>query len=142
MPKVKSSPTQAEDFDLDNIDFALQTFGEFLRCIRTARRVSIRDFEERVHKTRSYLSDIERGKSKPPDRELLDAMIEQLNLTDYPIIVNRLYDLAAIGRNVVPDDLRDWIMEDTTHRDLLRKCRDKKLTSAQVNGLLKIVEDM
>ncbi len=142
MAKVKSADVQAEGLNLNDVDFTLQTFGEFLRSVRKARRVSIREFEEQVHKTRAYLSDIERGKNKPPDRELLDIMIKQLNLADFPSIVNRLYDLAAVGRNVVPDDLRGWIMEDEVHRDLLRKCRDKKLTSAQMNGLLKIVEDM
>lgn len=69
-------------------------------------------------------------------------MIEQLDLTNFPSVVNWLYDLATIGGNVVPDDFRSWIMEDATHRDLLRKCRDKKLTSAQIDGLLKIVEEM
>lgn len=142
MAKVKAADAQAEGLNLSDVDFTLQTFGEFLRSVRKARQVSIREFEELVHKTRAYLSDIERGKSKPPDRELLDMMIEKLNLADFPNIINRLYDLAAVGRNVVPDDMKDWIMQDEIHRDLLRKCRDKKLTSAQVDGLLKIVEEM
>lgn len=142
MPKIKAADAQDESFNLSDIDFTLQTFGEFLRSVRRAKRVSIRDFEEQVHKTRAYLSDIERGKSKPPDRELLDIMIEQLNLSDFPSIINRLYDLAAVGRNIVPDDVKEWIMQDEAHRKLLRKCRDKKLTSAQMNGLLKIVEEM
>ncbi|MEG3058987.1 helix-turn-helix domain-containing protein [Anaerorhabdus sp.] len=142
MAKVKAADVQVEGLSLSDVDFTLQTFGEFLRSVRKARRVSIREFEERVHKTRAYLSDIERGKSKPPDQELLGMMIEQLNLEGIPNVINRLYDLAAVERNAVPDDLKTWIMADATHRDLLRKCRDKKLTSAQVNGLLKIVEDM
>lgn len=130
------------DLDLAALDFTLQNFGEFLRHVRQTRGVSIRDFEEAVGKTRAYISDIERGKNKPPDKALLDLMIEKLNLNEYPRIVNKLYDLAAVGRNAVPDDLKDWIMEDTAHRELLRACRDKHLTPAQMSGLLKVVEDM
>lgn len=142
MQKNKDAPASVEDLNIESVDFSLRTFGGFLRSVREARRISLRDFEDKVHKTRAYLSDIERGKNKPPDKALLDIMIEQLNVTQYPKIVSQLYDLAAVERNAVPDDLKPWIMAEAMHRELLRKCRDKKLTSAQVNGLLKIVEDM
>lgn len=142
MPKMNSTDSPHLKLDLEDVDFTLQTFGSFLRSVRKAKDISIREFEDQIHKTRAYLSDIELGKSKPPDKELLDLMIKQLGVAEHPKIVNRLYDLAAVERNAVPDDLKLWIMEDAAHRDLVRKCRDKKLTSAQVVGLLKIVEDM
>jgi len=143
----RSTPLDKElalscNLDLNTLDFSLQTFGEFLRHVRSARQVSIRDFEDSIGKTRVYISDIERGKNKPPDKELLDLMILKLNIKDYPRVVNRLYDLAAIERNTVPDDLKDWIMADAGHREFLRKCRDRKLTSAQIKKITKIVEEM
>ncbi|HBD63616.1 MAG TPA: hypothetical protein DC038_04175 [Clostridiales bacterium] len=140
--KTRDDSETKNELNIEKVDFTLQSFGKFLRSVREARCISLRDFEDRVHKTRAYLSDIERGKNKPPDQVLLDLMISQLNVSHYPKIVNQLYDLAAVERNAVPDDLKAWIMADATNRALLRECRDKKLTSTQVTGLLKIVEGM
>lgn len=142
MKKSTLQNTAILDADLASVDFSIQVFGDFLRAVRRAKRISIRDFEALMGKTRSYLSDIECNKSRPPDKALLDLMIVHLNVGENVRIVNRLYDLAAIGRNAVPDDLKDWIMENEVHRDLVRECRNKKLTSAQIGGLLKVMEEM
>lgn len=135
-------PLDDSDFNPDILDYSVMEFGSFLRAVRKAKNISLRDFEVMVGKKRAYLSDIERGNSNPPDKELLDTMIEQLNIKSYLRIVNTLYDLAAIGRDSVPADLKSWVMESQTHRDLIRRCRDKKLSGEQISNLLKTVEDM
>ena len=70
-------------------------FGQYLRSVRQAKKISIRQLAKAVNKTPTYISDIEKGNNKPPERELLDRIITALQLEEFPDIRNRLYDLAA-----------------------------------------------
>lgn len=70
-------------------------FGQYLRSVRQAKKISIRQLAKAVSKTPTYISDIEKGNNKPPERELLDRIIVALHLEEFPDIRNRLYDLAA-----------------------------------------------
>lgn len=142
MARNKLSPVSKQDFEPEQIDYTEQEFGPFLRAVRAAKKVSLRDFETMVNKTRAYLSDIELGNSNPPDKELLDTMIQQLQLDSYPRIVNKLYDLAAIGRKTVSSDIKDWLMEDDNRRELIRLCRDKEFGKEQIEKLIKYAEEL
>ena len=71
-------------------------FGQYLRSVRQAKKISIRQLAKAVSKTPTYISDIEKGNNKPPERELLDRIIAELHLEEFPDIKNRIYDLSAL----------------------------------------------
>ena len=79
-----------------------------MRSVRQAKKISIRQLAKAVNKTPTYISDIEKGNNKPPERELLDRIITALQLEEFPDIRNRLYDLAAKERKDVPRKARRY----------------------------------
>lgn len=118
-----------------NEDF---TFGEYLRALRKAKKVSVRELAKRVRKTPTYISDIEKGNNRPPDENLLNSIIVSLNLSDDTSeIKNRLFDLAAKERGGVSADIADFIMRDDDVRNIIRLAKaDEKMR----NQILSIVK--
>lgn len=118
-----------------NDDF---TFGEYLRALRKAKRVSIRELAKRVSKTPTYISDIEKGNNRPPDENLLNSIIVSLNLgDDTSEIKNRFFDLAAKERGSVSADIAEFIMRDDDVRNVIRLVKaDEKMR----NQILSIVK--
>ncbi|MDE5932657.1 MAG: helix-turn-helix domain-containing protein [Lachnospiraceae bacterium] len=94
-------------------------FGQSLRYIRQIQGISIRSMARDVNKTPTYISDIERGNNKPPEKELMEQIINALELREMEI-QNHLYDLAAIERGGVPEDIIDYIMENGALRSAIR----------------------
>lgn len=111
-----------EDLEIHCDDF---DFGKYLRAVRQAKSISIRQLAKDVKKTPTYLSDIENGHNKPPDKELLEKIISELHIEDYPNLKNRLFDLAAIARNDIPADIKEYLIENKTLLDIIRHTKDK-----------------
>ena len=99
-------------------------FGQYLRSVRQAKKISIRQLAKAVSKTPTYISDIEKGNNKPPERELLDRIIAELNLEEFPDIRNRLYDLAAKERKDVPADIKEYLMENESILKIIRTAKE------------------
>lgn len=99
-------------------------FGQYLRSVRQAKRISIRQLAKAVSKTPTYISDIEKGNNKPPERELLDRIIAALQLEEFPDIRNRLYDLAAKERKDVPADIKEYLMENEAILKIIRTAKE------------------
>ncbi len=110
-----------EELELSSTPF---DFGKYLRSIRQAKKMSIRELSKKVNKTATYLSDIENGNNKPPDKELLEKIIAELNLDAHPKLKNKLFDLAAIERNDIPADIKEHILNNKPLLDLIRKIKD------------------
>lgn len=113
-------------------------FGEYLRALRKAKKISIRELAKQVSKTPTYISDIEKGNNRPPDENLLNNIIVALNLgDDTSQVKNKLFDLAAKERGVVSADIADFIMQDDDIRNIIRLVK----TDTQVrNQILSIVK--
>ena len=126
MPKKQNVNAITED-ELHNILNKTEfEFGKYLRAVREAKGISIRQLAKAVDKTPTYISDIEKKNNKPPEKKLLDDIILNLNLEDYsPKIKNTLYDLAAIGREDVPADIKDYIMNTPKLLAVIRTTKDK-----------------
>lgn len=77
-----------------------------------------------MSKTPTYISDIEKGNNKPPERELLDRIIAALQLEEFPDIRNRLYDLAAKERKDVPADIKEYLMENESILKIIRTAKE------------------
>lgn len=99
-------------------------FGQYLRSTRQAKKISIRQLAKAVSKTPTYISDIEKGNNKPPERELLDKIIAELHLEEFPDIRNKLYDLAAKERKDVPADIKEYLMENESILKIIRTAKE------------------
>lgn len=99
-------------------------FGQYLRSVRQAKKISIRQLAKAVSKTPTYISDIEKGNNKPPERELLDRIIAELHLEEFPDIKNRIYDLAAKERKDVPADIKEYLMENESILKIIRTAKE------------------
>ena len=110
--------------DDSNLKTENAEFGQYLRSVRQAKKISIRQLAKAVSKTPTYISDIEKGNNKPPERELLDRIIAELHLEEFPDIRNRLYDLAAKERKDVPADIKEYLMENESILKIIRTAKE------------------
>lgn len=99
-------------------------FGQYLRSVRQAKKISIRQLAKAVNKTPTYISDIEKGNNKPPESELLDKIIATLQLADLPNVKNNLYDLAAKERKDVPADIKEYLMKNESILKIIRTAKE------------------
>lgn len=113
-------------------------FGEYLRSLRQAKKVSIRELAKQVNKTPTYISDIEKGNNRPPDESLLNSIIVALNLEDDALqIKNTLFDLAAKERGGVSADIADFIMQDDDVRNVIRLVKTDEKIRNQILSIVK-----
>ena len=122
MPKKDNN---IEFVALDSLEYEVFEFGKYLRSVRQAKGVSIRQLAKDVNKTPTYLSDIENGHNKPPEKELLETIIQKLNLDDSPKVKSTLFDLAAKERNDIPADVKDYIMSNQILLKIIRTAKDR-----------------
>jgi len=97
-------------------------FSNFLREKRKARHLTLSEMAEKSGISIGYYSDIEYGRRNPPDREILDKMIDALNVPDKERII--LYDFAGQARSEAPLDLSDYINEYNEVRLALRMAKN------------------
>ncbi|MDO4920588.1 MAG: helix-turn-helix transcriptional regulator [Phascolarctobacterium sp.] len=95
-------------------------FGQYLRLVRQAKKISIRQLAKEVSKTPTYISDIENGNNKPPEIELLNKILAALQLADFPDVRNKLYDSAAKERKDVPADIKEYIIKNKSILKIIR----------------------
>ena len=115
-----------EAIKVDDLNLKMENaeFGQYLRSVRQAKKISIRQLAKAVSKTPTYISDIEKGNNKPPERELLDRIIAALHLEEFPDIRNKLYDLAAKERKDVPADIKEYLMENESILKIIRTAKE------------------
>ena len=99
-------------------------FGQYLRSVRQTKKISIRQLAKAVNKTPTYISDIEKGNNKPPEREVLDRIIAALQLEEFPDVRNNLYDLAAKERKDVPADIKEYLMKNESILKIIRTAKE------------------
>lgn len=98
-------------------------FGEFVKAKRLEREISLRKLAEELDIVPAYMSDIEKGRRYPPDKEKIYKIAEVLTLDQDE--TDTLFDLAAYSRaNGVSPDLSDYVMGVDNLRTALRKARD------------------
>ena len=131
MPKMKQPPL-LDLSDLLSLYLPDMSFGEYLREVRRAQRISLRSLAKAVNKTPTYISDIENGNNRPPDKELLDAILAALKVNEFPSLKGKLYDLAALGRGDIPADVKSYVIENPELISILRSLQ----SSPNVNEIL------
>lgn len=114
-------------------------FGEYLRNLRQSKNISIRQLAKLVNKTPTYLSDIENGYNKPPDKILLDAIIVALGVESISETRNSLYNLAAKERNDIPADIKDYLCGNDTVLLLIRKMKENSINDTMIMQLDRVL---
>lgn len=98
-------------------------FGEFVKAKRLEKKISLRKLAEELDIVPAYMSDIEKGRRYPPDKEKIYKIADVLTLDQEE--TDTLFDLAAYSRaNGVSPDLSDYVMGVGNLRTALRKARD------------------
>ena len=111
-------------------------FGEYVKAKRLEKDVNLRKLAEILGIVPAYMSDIEKGRRYPPDREKIYKIAEALFLTDDE--TNEMFDLAALAKeNSISPDLPEYIMGTEKARVALRMARDN---NASDEDWLKIIE--
>lgn len=100
-------------------------FGDALRTIRTKQNISLYEVASRADKTAPYISDIERGRNKPPKKELLQTLLEILEVQDTEL-QSYMYDLAAEKRGGVSEDIAGYIMHNSDLRRVIRMAQSQR----------------
>ncbi|NLI53275.1 MAG: helix-turn-helix transcriptional regulator [Clostridiales bacterium] len=111
-------------------------FGEYVKAKRLEKDVNLRKLAEILGIVPAYMSDIEKGRRYPPDREKIYKIAEALSLTEDE--TNEMFDLAAHAKeNSISPDLPEYIMGTEKARVALRMARD---INASDEDWLKIIE--
>ena len=92
-------------------------FGEYIRCQRLRREITLREMSEALGISLSMLSDIEQMRKNPFSTEVIDRFCKYLGLPEEERV--RMLDLAAVERGMVPSDLNN-IMMNTDIGDMAR----------------------
>ena len=115
-------------------------FGDFIRAQRTALRLSLRAFAEAAGMDPGNASRIERGQVPPPEApDVLGRIATALRLKKKTREYEQLFDLAAMAKGRVPEDLLSDSEVAARLPILFRTLRSKPLTTAQFEKLIESI---
>ena len=112
-------------------------FAEFLKEKRTRKGLTLRKMAELIDIAPAYLSDIEKRKRNAPSQDKLERIVEVLELSDEE--KNEMYDLAAMDKDTIAQDITEYVSTNNTIRVALRKAKDLDLGEKE---WMKIIEEM
>ncbi len=114
-----------------------EAFGKFVRTKREEKKINLRKLAEMLGIAPAYMSDMEKARRYPPDKDKLYKIAEILELSDEER--DTMFDLAARAKeNSVSPDLPDYIMDHQGARIALRTARDLDVSDEE---WLKIAEE-
>jgi len=117
------------------------TFGEYVRKRRIMLGFTLRKFSQKNNYDPAYVSRIENKLTLPPDNEeKLIALAQALEINKHTSDWDTFFDLAAIGKNKIPNDL---VKENPQIVDFLpaffRVARKKDIKNNDIETLLRII---
>ena len=117
----------------------MKKFGEFIEERRKNAGITLRGLAAILDIAPSYMSDIEKGRRYPPDKEKLDEIAKHLMLSEDD--KNLMFDLAAKEKeNTISLDLPEYIMEKDLARVALRRARDGKLSDEGWQEVIDLID--
>jgi len=99
------------------------TFGDFLAAKRREKEIPSTQVTDAVGISPGYYCDIEKGRRKPPDMEILSRLVRALCLVGEDVDI--FYDLAGKARSEAPPDLPEYINQNQVVRVALRLAKDR-----------------
>ncbi|TGE31457.1 helix-turn-helix transcriptional regulator [Desulfosporosinus sp. Sb-LF] len=117
-----------------------ERFGKFVELKRKEKEINLRKLAEILKIAPAYMSDMEKGRRYPPDKEKLYKIAEALCLSEEE--TNEMFDLAALEKeNTVSPDLPEYIMGNEKLRFALRKARDINADDADWQKIIEMLEN-
>jgi transcriptional regulator with XRE-family HTH domain len=101
----------------------METFGAFLKAQRKQREITVRLMAELVGIAVGSYCDIESNRNYPPEKKILEKIIEVLRLSEADR--QTFYDFAGKARSAAPPDLPEYINENQVVRFALRVAKEK-----------------
>ena len=99
-----------------------ERFGVFLRKKREERSVTMLALSKQIGFSAAYLSDVEHGRRYPLSPEKIRKVAEVLSFSKEE--TTQMFDLAAISRGTIAQDILDYIKEHDYVVRALRIARD------------------
>ena len=97
-------------------------FGEFLQKKREEKNITLRKMADMLGFSAPFLSDVEKDRRNPPEKDKLDMIVNILGLSEEE--KDLMFNLAGRRRNTVAPDLPEYIMERDYVSSALRTARD------------------
>ena len=115
-------------------------FGAFIREKRTNQHITLRKLAGDLGIVPAYMSDIEKGRRYPPDKEKLFRMAELLHLA--PEEQAQMFDLAAREKDEgVSQDISDYIMDDPLVRVALRAAKKNNVSQEKWEQVIRLFNE-
>lgn len=115
------------------------SFGKFIAKKREEKKITLREMAKLLKITPPYLSDIEKERRNPLDKDKLDELANILSLSDEEC--SYMYDLAGKKRNSIAPDLPEYIMERDYVRVALRKAMDLEVGEEEWKKFIEELEN-
>ena len=96
-------------------------FGKYLEEKRKSRNYTIRAFAKKINISYTYLTDVEKGRSKAFKLEILKKIIEVLQLNGKE--TDMLYDLAGKSRDTIAPDVEEYLKKNEEIIEEIRRIR-------------------
>ncbi len=123
-----------------NNDEQIITFGRFVTNKRKQQELTLRGMAAELGIAPAYMSDIEKDRRYPPDKEKLDAITRILKMTEDE--KDQMFDLAARPRkNTISPDLPEYIMNNDLVRVALRKAKSNNYTNADWQKVIDLFDE-
>lgn len=113
-------------------------FGEFVKQRRESLGKTQKGFATEVEISPAYLSDIENGNRRAPDKYLA-RFASALNITSQDDL-NDFYDMAGISQKGQHSDINTYIDDKPSARLALRTAMDKDWTDDDWRQLIEIIK--
>lgn len=103
---------------------------------------TVREFARETGLDVAYVSRLENGVTLPPkDSAKLAKLASALRITEDTEEWQRFFDLAAVAKNQLPDDLRDDERIISVLPAFYRALRNKAMDDGELKKLLKLLKD-
>lgn len=113
-------------------------FGEFVKQRRESLGKTQKGFATEVEISPAYLSDIENGNRRAPEK-YLERFAKALNITSQDDL-NDFYDMAGISQKGQHSDINTYIDDKPSARLALRTAMDKDWTDEDWRELIEIIK--
>lgn len=114
-------------------------FGAYLRRKRKDKKLTVRTFADLIGKSGSYVSQLECGIRIAPKGELLHKMARALSLNDTER--DKFFDLAAITRDSVSEDLADYINAHPNVKQTIRLSQKCEIPEKEWSDFAKSIKE-
>lgn len=114
------------------------SFGKFVKQRRETLGKTQRGFAAEIEISAAYLSDIENGNRRAPEK-YLERFAKALAITD-PEALNDFYDMAGVSQRGQHSDINTYIDDKPSARRAFRTAMDEGWTDADWAEMIEIIK--